>query len=573
MSSIRALQGTSTALLISLLCAPAATFTNAPSADTYFEAYGSEDTNFGTSPVLRIDQWGGRQIFLHFPLTKAASGARISSATLRLNIIETGLNEAGPFPELSTCFGVFPVLTPWTEGGLTFRVSDGVHAWHQGPGIGEPRYTDLGPLTQRDLGPGNPAVALNPARVTPGLWLELDVTSFVRAQVRAGCPDLNLVLRASTLGRNFIFHSREANDSTLRPQLLLQVEDQTPDFAATYVLRSDWTPGATVSSKIKSRSSSVSRLVARLVRKPATSTLSESSVVANRDSFELKPDTAGRYQLELAHSTQSTNSAVDVELNTIDVLAVKPHPRLYVDAQNVARMRDEARSGARLTAAFLNWVVTGTTRAADGRFHDMGLHEGCENASLAWLITGNRTHLTNAILYAKRILQKPMREHFQTSTEATFTGAAWVHAMAVHYDWCYDSITSEHRERVADWLKEAAEWAAVRSGAPIAHNDGGARQCLLASAALALLGDVPYAESLYRVSRDNFDANLLPWLNDGGREDAQVTAANTRACMRSSLCVMPGCSYSLRRGHIPRVALLRKPPPAHSVRLVSPPSR
>ena len=48
----------------------------------------------------------------------------------------------------------------------------------------------------------------------------------------------------------------------------------------------------------------------------------------------------------------------------------------------------------------------------------------------------------------------------------------------------------------------------------------------LGSAALALLGDDPEAEELYRLSHENFERNLLPWLNDGGvggRSSSQVS--------------------------------------------------
>ena len=136
---------------------------------------------------------------------------------------------------------------------------------------------------------------------------------------------------------------------------------------------------------------------------------------------------------------------------------------------------------------------------------------------MAWLITADHQFLSNSIGYAQQVLKKPMREHFEDVHSATFLGASWVHAMALHYDWCHDQLSPEHRQKVIAWLKDAARWGAVRSGAPIAHNDGGARQCLLGSAALALLGDDPEAEELYRISHENFEKNLLPWLNDGGQ--------------------------------------------------------
>src|SRR5512140_693795 len=86
---------------------PAVTLTNSPSADTYSEAYGSENKNFGSALLLRMDQWGGRQVFLRFPLEIVPSGQSVAEAKLRLYVTEIGFAEAGEFPELKTCVAVF----------------------------------------------------------------------------------------------------------------------------------------------------------------------------------------------------------------------------------------------------------------------------------------------------------------------------------------------------------------------------------------------------------------------------------------------------------------------------------
>lgn len=416
--------------------APAAVLTNPALADTYFETYGSEAKNFGTEPRLRMDQWGGRQVFLRFALTNLPAGQRIERAQLRLFITEVGFNEAGELPDLKTCIGLFDVVTPWTETGLTWRSPDGQNPWNQGPGLPGGKYTDVGPLPQPDIGVHlrRPHIALDPAQVRPNRWLELDLTDFVRQQAQQGAAEVNVLLRSSTLGRNYTFASREAKQVEQHPQLVIETA-----------------PGPEPPAR------------ERPVPQPA------------------------------------------------------PHPRLYVTAQTLPKLRAQMQRGARLFAAWRRWVDAGQAGAAQGRFHDMGPHEGCENTALAWLLTGDRRYLTNSLAYARRILSRRMSEHFHDVHEATFTGAAWVHAMACHYDWCHDQLDPAHRQAVVAWLKEAARWSWVRSGAPIAHNDGGARQCLLGSVALALLGDDPEAPELYRLSRENFEKNLLPWLNDGGR--------------------------------------------------------
>ena len=71
----------------------AAALTNAASADTYIEGYGNESKNYGSSPELRIDQWGGRQVLLRFPIENLPNEAVIS-ATVRLFITDIGFHEA-----------------------------------------------------------------------------------------------------------------------------------------------------------------------------------------------------------------------------------------------------------------------------------------------------------------------------------------------------------------------------------------------------------------------------------------------------------------------------------------------
>jgi hypothetical protein len=517
-------------LLLACVIQPlfARTLSIAPTADTYFEAYGSEKKNFGSEPVLRMDQWDGRQVFLRFPLTALDAKKRIVRATVRLYIVEIGFNEQGEFPELKTCVGLYDVATPWTENGLTYDSPDGKKSWNQGPGIPGPKYTDVGPLPKPDIGVNLrlPTVALEPAHAVSGTWLELDVTEFIRDRIRAKEGEVNLVLRSSTLGRNFTFHSREADKVNERPQLAVELNEEVLDFQLANVFKTDWKFGEPVSIDLKSSTSSNSHFVS------ASWGVAQIPLAAHPDSVTLKRSyegatlitgVPGKYRIQLATSAKdgtaanSTSEVLTREYSSAYLLSMPPHPRLYVTAQSLRRIRETAQGTQSLSKVFLAWVKQGSRGLAEGRFHDMQSHEGCENNSLAWLITGEREFLSNSVAYAEQMLKKPMREHFEDVHAATFLGASWVHAMALHYDWCYDQLTADHRQAVIAWLKEAARWGWARSGAPIAHNDGGARQCLLGSAALALLGDDPEAEELYRLSHENFEQNLLPWLNDGGQ--------------------------------------------------------
>jgi len=509
-------------LATTVFTASAVTLTNQPLADTYSETYGSEDKNYGSTPTLRMDQWGGRQAFLRFPLGKVPMGKRVLSARLRLSITEVGFNEQGEFPELKTCVEVYDVVTPWTETGLTHKSPDGEHPWNQGPGIPGARYGDVGPLPKPDIGVRlrQPAIPLESASLKKNAWLELDLTEFTREALLAGEKEMNLVLRASTLGRNYTFHSREADRVEQRPQLVLEMAETLPAIRLESPVTLDWPRLGQVQIAawgLTNTNSGLLRRIWRLEKKPATSKADDSTLAATAAGASLRPDVSGLYRVRV--DVETGGAAGEKTSDSLDVfaLSLRPHPRLYVTPESLNTMRAQAKSGAQLTKAFLDWVDRGSRSAEQGKFHDMGIHDGCENTSLAWLITGDRRHLTNSIAYAQRILQKPMREHFEDVHAATFLGAAWVHAMALHYDWCHDQLSPAHRKAVSEWLKEAANWAWVRSGAPIAHNDGGARQCLLASAALALLGDDPVGADLFRRSQQNFTKNLLPWLNDGGQ--------------------------------------------------------
>lgn len=495
--------------------AAAAVVSLQPVADTYFETYGSDTKNFGSEPVLRMDQWHGRQVFLRFPLSGVPQTNLLSRATLKLRILQVGANEQGEFPELKTGVGVYDVVTPWTENGLTFVSPDGTNAWRLGKGLRGPGYTDVGPLVPPDFGVRlrNQLVPLDPGTLAPGAWLELDVTAFLREH--PSTDQVDLLVKSSTLGRNYSFHSREAAREEDRPVLELQFAEGVPAAQLRAPVTMDWRTGRRVQVGL-SVPAGTDRNAFKwtLAGRPATSRLATDAVQAdsiNHGSFT--PDVPGRYRVELLpRAAGYSGPPLSAE---IDVLSLGAHPRMYVTPQTLPELRGDKET--RLFKAFLVWVDGGMGGAAQGKFHDMGPHEGCEHTAVAWLLTQDRKYLAASMAYADALLRKPMREHFEDVHAATFLGAAWVHAMALHYDYCHAELDNGRRAAIAAWLKEAAHWADARSSAPVAHNDGGARQCLLASAALALLGDDPEAGELHRMSRRNFDTHLLPWLNDGGQ--------------------------------------------------------
>lgn len=528
--------------------ADAATLAIAPSADTYIETYGSQTKNFGDAPQLRIDQWEGRKVLLRFPLTDVPQGKRVLRAVVRLYVTDVGFNEQGEFPDLKTAVALADVVTSWTETGATFNTYDGQNTWHQGPGIGGQAYGDVGPLPQPDVAVNfTHNYFLDPTIVTKGAWMELDVTDFIRQRQRAGDKEVSLLLRSSNLARNWTFASREAKEAAQHPQLAVETSDTLEDFQLPDRTVTNWT-GKFLGTPIRTSTGLLGKapagVICSFLRKPGASRLDDNAlkimtmpvILDGRDRVDYEgppehsplqfgagvaftPDVPGLYRIKVEVPLNAGQAGAPTTSETADVyvLSVPPHPRLYVNPQRIATMRQQFKDRARLVTAFVDWVDKGNANLPKGGFHDMQAPDGCENNALAYLVTGDKQYAQTSIAYTKYILDKPLREHFKDVHDATFTGASWAHAVAMHYDWCYDQLTAEQRKAIADWLKEAATWGEKRSGAPIAHNDGGGRQILLSCVPLALLGDDPDAPKLLKVAHENFDKNLLPWLNDGGR--------------------------------------------------------
>ncbi len=302
-----------------------------------------------------------------------------------------------------------------------------------------------------------------------------------------------------------------------RPQLHVELDDALAEFTLHGAFVADWRPGREVVVRVRSVRPAQGLGAARwsFARKPGASKLGDAALEPCAEGAKFVPDAAGRYRVRC--EVPLAQARATAEEADVYVLSLRAHPRLYVTPARLAELRQLPRKRTPVYEAFIAWVNSGNGGVGEGRFHDMGARGGCEDNALAYLITGDRRYAQNSIAYAQRILQKPMREHFSDVHAATFKGAGLAQAIAVHYDWCYDALSPAQRRAIADWLNEAARWSWVRSGRPIAHNDGGGRQLILSSAAYALLGDDARAAELLRLSHENFDRNLLPWLNDGGR--------------------------------------------------------
>src|SRR6185369_8270540 len=123
----------------------------------------------------------------------------------------------------------------------THNTCDGAKPWNQGAGIAGGKYADVGPAPAPDIGVElrDTHVPLDPAKAVKGQWIELDVTNLVHLRHIAGHKaermtpgkEINLLLRSSTLGRNYTFRSREAKEAAERPQLVVRTADGIPTFS------------------------------------------------------------------------------------------------------------------------------------------------------------------------------------------------------------------------------------------------------------------------------------------------------------------------------------------------------
>ena len=166
------------------------TRTYAPVADARVEGTSPEQ-NFGGSSVLKVDASPQYSAFLRFEPT-GLSGTLVS-AKLRLYATDATVNG----PELRA------VTDSWQERGLTFQNQ-----------------------------PAAQGVVASVASVQANTWVEWDVTEAVRGQSTVSWK------LAPTGTDGTVFSSREAPDSTLRPQLVVTLEGaDTPPPPSS----GDWT--------------------------------------------------------------------------------------------------------------------------------------------------------------------------------------------------------------------------------------------------------------------------------------------------------------------------------------------
>ena len=154
-----------------------------PSADT-FSASSSPRTNYGSWPLLVVQQ--GSNAYMQFNLSNVPANATVTKATLRLYVDAVSHNGN---------FDVFEIDHAWSESSLT--------------------YNNAPPLGSSATGGHSTSVSGS----TLNQFIEIDITPLVQEWVAGTLPNNGIALSLTTTGGSFSFDSKEANYTSHQPEL------------------------------------------------------------------------------------------------------------------------------------------------------------------------------------------------------------------------------------------------------------------------------------------------------------------------------------------------------------------
>lgn len=198
--------------------ATAATYSLEPVADARVIALsGYLNLNF-SSDILSCytDSSGGntQRTFIQFDLSSItlAPTQIVQSATLKL-IASTSFGTNTGFQPME----IYRVLSPWSEGSLTWSNRDSTHVWTIPGG-------DF-------IGAGNQPYAVSTASPASGQAVTWDVTALVQEWVSQVTTNYGLMLKSEN-GNRLTFDQRELATASLRPNLTVIVGPGLPPFHA-----------------------------------------------------------------------------------------------------------------------------------------------------------------------------------------------------------------------------------------------------------------------------------------------------------------------------------------------------
>jgi hypothetical protein len=211
--------------------------------------------------------------------------------------------------------------------------------------------------------------------------------------------------------------------------------------------------------------------------------------------------------------SQFTSFTLALLLATSAGAALRPHPRIDVDAASLATMRSLRDRKDPAWTRFSEWAKRKPVRGGDAN--------AMLACSLGYLLDGSRENFDCAWNLVRPKLYKNGRdssegtvsllEMYKDSHQAAFIGGAYMASVARFYDWCFPALTAGQRKDLIEWMKGAVEYSHAGNGSAGAYmrNDGAVVTHGVAAVAFAIAGDDPGAGQIMGYFRERWRQTVL----------------------------------------------------------------
>jgi len=191
-------------------------------------------------------------------------------------------------------------------------------------------------------------------------------------------------------------------------------------------------------------------------------------------------------------------------------IAQKAHPRIWIQESDLTRLRNECLGGAKTN----QWE---RLRRYVDRFAAWG-NFAIKGSAFCYLILKD-SEKEAAAVYVQKVVQSIMT-HPHFDNKSYLMRSAVLEAFVLGYDWCYDALSQQQRQEIADKIIDLAQRLNSMGKANIStlHNYTLTSIAPVGLAALALLGDHPSADEVYRaVTKKYADVlKIYDYMKDGG---------------------------------------------------------
>ncbi|HSB16528.1 MAG TPA: hypothetical protein VLE22_18900 [Bryobacteraceae bacterium] len=213
-----------------------------------------------------------------------------------------------------------------------------------------------------------------------------------------------------------------------------------------------------------------------------------------------------------------------VLLAAVPLLAgLRPHPRVEVDAELIAKVRELRKAGDLAWARFDRWTNTSPEKDSDTNrivacmFHYLVSNEegkfNCAWQPVQSKVYRNGTDRSGGLM--------PLLDLYNGDKHtAAYQGGVLVAIIARVYDWGYGRLSPEQRQDVVEWLNDAVAFLHLNNddGLLYLRNDGASVTQGVAAATYATLGENPKGEQLMAWFRERWRETLkgLDIMGKGG---------------------------------------------------------